>query len=82
MRKMRTKWGGVQYFIIDLNQGMQYLNWLIRLVLALRQWIFVFMLKSKKQLDFISIVGAENNSFKRIFEMNQTIVASIKVNSC
>ena len=74
--------GGVQYFIIVLNQGMQYLNWLIRLVLALRPWIFVFMLKSKKQLDFISIVGAENNSFKRIFEMNQTIVASIKVNSC
>jgi hypothetical protein len=52
------------------------------LVLALIPWIFVFMLKSKKQLDFISIVGAENNSFKRIFEMNQTIVASIKVNSC
>jgi hypothetical protein len=50
---------------------MQYLNWLIRLVLALRSWIFVFMLKSKKQLDFISIVGAENNSFQRIFEMNQ-----------
>ena len=60
--------------IIDLDQGMQdelYLNWLIRLVLALRSWIFFFMLKSKKPFDFIIIVGADNNSVRRICRMNQ-----------
>ena len=52
-------------------QDELYLNWLIRLVLALRSWILFFMLKNKKPFDFIIIVGADNNSARIICRMNQ-----------